>query len=108
MAVNQARAIDAALYTVDSYTKLTTAIAQAESVLAMSKITYTLGELAMNDLQSAISGLKTIEQPSASNSSNTNTDENAGGCGGVIDTASVSLALAGVAVMALRKKKKDE
>jgi hyaluronoglucosaminidase len=107
-AINQAKAIDSSLYTADSYAKLTQSITQAESVLAMTEITYTLGELVMDDLQSAIDGLKTIEQPSASDSSSTNTDENAGGCASVMDTASASLALAGVAVMALRKKKDDE
>jgi hypothetical protein len=110
-AVAEAKALDSALYTADSFAKLTSAIEQAESVLAMNNVTVSIGELAMNDLQAAKNGLKTV-QTDSSNQGSTDGETpdnggNSGGCGSVVSAASAGLALAGVAAVVCKKKKED-
>ena len=102
-AVAQAKVINSTLYTAESYAKLTAAIAQAEDVLAMENVTVTLGELAMNDLQMAIDGLKMVETGSSQDENKTKS-----GCGSVAsDGLTVSLIGAAVVAVALKKKKDD-
>lgn len=109
-AVAEARALDNTLYTSESYAKLTAAIAQAESVLAMENVTSTIGNLAMNDLQAAKNGLKLIETDSDDNSDGENSaDNNEGesGCGSVVG-GGLTASLVGAAAVALALKKKKE
>ena len=110
-AVAEAKALDSALYTADSFAKLTAAIEQAESVLAMNNVTVSIGELAMNDLQAAKNGLKPV-QTDSSNQGSTDGETpdnggNSGGCGGVVSAASAGLALAGVAAVVCKKNNED-
>ena len=118
-AVAEAKALDSTLYTSQSYAKLTSAIAQAESVLAMDNVTVTIGELAMNDLQAAKNGLKLIEtdssnqNPTDDNSSNGDKNsadnEGKGGCGSVVGGGlTASLVGAAAIALALKKKKKED
>ena len=121
-AVAQAKALDGALYTADSYAALTAAIAQAEDVLAMDKVTASIGELAMNDLTAAKNGLKLIstnkpsEDSTSENSSNDSVissdngetpSEDDGGCGSVVSGSGLTILL-GVAVVKFIKRKKED
>lgn len=121
-AVEEAKALDSALYTADSFAKLTAAITQAESVLAMEKVSATVGELAMDDLQTAKANLKAIEDDSSDNvtggddttgdSDNvedgiTSDTEEDSGCGSVVGSG-LTGALIGAAVVALALKKKED
>ena len=120
-AVAEAKALDSALYTETSFAKLTAAIEQAESVLAMDKVSASVGELAMNDLQSARASLKKVD-----NSSNDNTDDENGGasggdnnnataddekdsgCGSVASVVGVGITLVSATATVLLKKKKED
>ena len=115
-AVAQAKALDGELYTKESFAKLTAAIAQAESVLAMENVTATIGELAMNDLEAAKNGLKLIDDSSDSSVSSDSSDKDEtstnnagqGGCGSAISGGGLALTMLGAAAVALAKRKKDE
>ncbi len=110
-AVAQAKALDASLYTSSSYAKLTAAIAQAESVLEMDKVSMAIGELAMSDLQTATAELKLIA-PANNNANNAPTGDTTvadekGGCKNALG-GGLGVALVGAAVVAVVKRKKDE
>ena len=124
-AVDEAKAVDGALYTKESYAQLTAAIAQAESVLAMEKVSASVGNLAMNDLQTAKAGLKTVEvdtpddgqNGSSENGANNDstdtpdngasTDEEKKGCGSVVG-GGIALTMLGAAAVTMLKKKKED
>ena len=125
-AVTEAKALDSTLYTAESFAKLTAAITQAESVLAMDKVSASVGELAMNDLQTAKANLKTIENDSSNDNTGDDnvgddvtpptggdenpdaTEEEESGCGSVAGVASVGIALVGAAAAVMLKKKKED
>ena len=116
----EAKALDSTLYTAESFAKLTDAITQAESVLAMDKVSASVGELAMNDLQTAKANLKKVDDSSSGTTGDDVTppaggDENPddateeeSGCGSVAGVASVGVALVGAAAAVMLKKKKED
>ena len=125
-AVDEAKALDSALYTKESYAKLTAAIAQAESVLAMEKVSASVGDLAMNDLQTATAGLKAVEvenpndgqdgnsSGNGANNGSTDTpnsdvsaDKEEKGCGSVVGGGAALTMLGAAAATVLKKKKED-
>ena len=114
----EANGKDASAYTAESYAVLTAAVAEANTVMENENATQEEVDAAVQSVQTAIDGLVAVEKPSTetpddnkadgtqTGQESTTTKANAAKTGDVAPIAGVmALALAGAAVVVLKKKR---